>query len=103
MPSTVPSSPFVAFAEVALPVPLPQTFSYGIPESLSRAGTGHRVRVRFGARSLIGCILEMREEAPILPAGAELKALSSLVDLEAVLTPSQLELARFISDYYLAP
>src|SRR3990172_8123094 len=102
VPNTVPIGSFVAFAEVALPVPLPQTFSYGIPESLARAGTGFRVRVRFGARSLIGCILEMREEAPRLPAGAELKPLSSLVDQEAVLTPSQLELARFIADYYIA-
>jgi len=103
VPNTVPFGPFVAFAEVALPVPLPQTFSYGIPESLARARTGFRVRVRFGARSLIGCILEMREEAPRLPAGAELKPLSSIVDQEAVLTSSQLELARFIADYYLAP
>ena len=95
-------SPFVAFAEVALPVPLPQTFSYGIPESLARAGKGFRVRVRFGARSLIGCIFEIQEEAPRLPPGATLKPLSSLVDHEAVLSPSQLELARFIADYYLA-
>jgi primosomal protein N' (replication factor Y) len=93
---------FVAFAEVALPVPLPQTFSYGIPESLARAGAGHRVRVRFGARSLIGCILRIQEEPPPLPQGATLKALSSLVDPEAVLSPAQLELARFLADYYLA-
>ncbi len=96
------SGPFVAFAEVALPVPLTQTFSYGIPESLARAGEGFRVRVRFGARSLIGCIFEIQEEAPRLPPGATLKPLSSLVDHEAVLTPAQLELARFITDYYLA-
>ncbi len=98
----MPSGPFVAFAEVALPVPLPQTFSYGIPESLARAGAGHRVRVRFGARSLIGCILEVREEAPKLPPDTTLKPVSSLVDQEPVLSPSQLALARFVSDYYLA-
>ncbi|HEY7700310.1 MAG TPA: DEAD/DEAH box helicase family protein, partial [Vicinamibacteria bacterium] len=96
------SGPFVAFAEVALPVPLTQTFSYGVPESLARAGAGHRVRVRFGSRSLIGCIVEMREQAPKLPEGATLKPISSLVDHEAVLSASQLELARFIADYYLA-
>jgi primosomal protein N' (replication factor Y) len=100
MPRT--ESPFVAFAEVALPVPLPQTFSYGVPESLARAGSGFRVRVRFGARSLIGCIFEIREEPPRLPPGATLKPLSSLVDQEAVLSASQLDLARFIADYYLA-
>jgi primosomal protein N' (replication factor Y) len=96
------SPPFVAFAEVALPVPLPQTFSYGVPESLARAGTGYRVRVRFGARSLIGCIFQIHQRAPELPPGATLKPLSSIVDHEAVLTPSQLEIARFIADYYVA-
>ncbi len=92
----------MAFAEVALPVPLLQTFSYGIPESLARAGTGHRVRVRFGARSLIGCILQIQDEPPELPPGATMKPLASLVDHEAVLSAGQLDLARFIADYYLA-
>ncbi len=95
--------PFVAFAEVALPVPLPQTFSYGVPESLARASVGHRVRVRFGPRSLVGCILEIRTETPKLPPGTTLKAISSLPDNEPVITSSQLALARFIADYYLAP
>ncbi|HJS73260.1 MAG TPA: DEAD/DEAH box helicase, partial [Vicinamibacteria bacterium] len=103
MPAPRLSSPFVAFAEVALPVPLPRTFSYGIPESLARASVGHRVRVRFGSRSLTGCILEIQAEAPKLPPGATLKPISSLPDSEPVLSASQLELARFLSDYYVAP
>jgi primosomal protein N' (replication factor Y) len=97
------SDAFVAFAEVALPVPLPQTFSYGVPETLARAGAGDRVRVRFRNRVLIGCILEIREERPSLPPRAALQPLSSLLDPEPVLSASQLALARFISDYYLAP
>ncbi len=94
---------FVAYAEVALPVPLLQTFSYGVPEALARASTGHRVRVRFGPRSLIGCILEIRTDAPRLPPGTILKPISALPDHEPVLSPSQLALAHFIADYYLAP
>jgi primosomal protein N' (replication factor Y) len=98
-----PQSPFVGFAEVALPVPLPQTFSYGIPEPLARAGAGSRVRVRFGTRSLIGCIVGIQEKAPDLPRGVTVKPISALLDLEPVLSASQLALARFIADYYLAP
>ncbi|HEY7817141.1 MAG TPA: DEAD/DEAH box helicase, partial [Vicinamibacteria bacterium] len=94
--------PFVSYAEVALPVPLLQTFSYGVPESLARASAGHRVRVRFGARALIGCILELRRDAPALPEGTTLKPIAALPDTEPVLSSSQLALAQFISDYYLA-
>jgi primosomal protein N' (replication factor Y) len=97
------SSPaFPTFAEVALPVPLAGTFSYGIPESLSRARPGCRARVRFGPQSLVGCIVEVREDEPALPPGVKLSPLGALLDLEPVLSPSQLELAKWIADYYVA-
>jgi primosomal protein N' (replication factor Y) (superfamily II helicase) len=93
---------FEAFAELALPVPLPRTFSYGIPTSLLRARPGCRARVRFGPRSLVGCIVEIREEPPSLPEGARLMPVGALLDDEPLLSPSQIDLARFIADYYLA-
>ncbi len=93
---------YPAFAEVALPVPLPRTFSYGIPAELLRARPGARVRVGFGARALIGCITEVRAEEPDLPEGAKLLPIVRLLDDEPVLDAKQLELARFIADYYLA-
>jgi primosomal protein N' (replication factor Y) len=97
------SSGFPSFAEVALPVPLPRTFSYGIPPSLESARPGCRVRVRFGAHSLVGLIVGVGVERPELPSGARLLPLGALLDLEPVLSPAQLVLAEFISDYYLAP
>jgi primosomal protein N' (replication factor Y) len=95
-------SAYSAFAEVALPVPLPRTFSYGIPSELLRARPGVRVRVRFGPRALIGCITEVGKEPPELPEGARLLPIGRLLDEEPVLDAKQLELARFIADYYLA-
>jgi primosomal protein N' (replication factor Y) len=97
------SSPaFRAFAEVALPVPLAGTFSYGVPASLARAQPGCRARVRFGPQSLVGCIVEVRDDEPKLPPGVKIAPLGALLDVEPVLTPSQLELAKWIADYYVA-
>ena len=93
---------FSAFAEVGLPVPLLRTFSYGVPDPLLRAQPGMRVRVRFGGRVLIGCITEVGDTAPELPSDITLQPLLTLLDEEPVLTPSQLQLSRFIADYYLA-
>ena len=93
---------FSAFAELALPVPLPKTFSYGVPEALARAAPGVRARVRFGARVLIGCITSMRTDPPDLPAGTQLQPLLGLLDDEPVLTSDQLELVHWITDYYIA-
>ena len=44
---------FRRFVRVALPVPIFQTFTYGVPKSLDRIMPGCRVWVRFGKR--IGC------------------------------------------------
>ena len=93
---------FSAFAELALPVPLPKTFSYGVPEALVRAAPGVRARVRFGARVLIGCIISIGTDPPDLPAGTKLQPLLGLLDDEPVLTPDQLALVGWIADYYIA-
>ncbi len=93
---------FESFAEVALPVPIARTFSYGVPAALLRARPGCRARVRFGSRLLVGCILEIRDERPNLPEATRLMPLGALLDDEPVLSPSQIELARWIADYYIA-
>jgi primosomal protein N' (replication factor Y) len=48
-------------------------------------------------------IVEVSAERPELPPGARLIAIGALLDLEPVLSASQLALAEFISDYYVAP
>ena len=88
---------FSAFAELALPVPLPKTFSYGIPNALARAVPGMRARVRFGARVLVGCITAVAHEMPDLPEGTKLQPLLGLLDDEPVLTGDQLELAQWMA------
>lgn len=84
--------------EVALPVPVPRTFTY-----LSESGSippGMRVRVPFSGRKLIGWVL-----GPGV-AGRELNRLRSVervLDDEPSLPPDLLALCRFIADYYTTP
>jgi len=93
---------FSVFAELALPIPLPRTFSYGVPETLRRAEPGVRARARFGRRVLVGCVTRITSTPPELPEGTTLQPLLSLLDDEPVLASEQLELAEWIADYYLA-
>ena len=93
---------FSLFADVAIPVPLRKTFSYGIPQSFGPIEPGMRVQVRFGTRVLLGCVVSITHELPVLPDKAQIQPLLRIVDDEPALTKGQLKLARWISDYYLA-
>ena len=83
--------------EVALPVPIPRTFTYRAPEPIA---PGTRVRVPFSGRRLVGWVLG---------TAAPPRELTRLRDVERVLdaTPSLsadlLELGRFVADYYTTP
>jgi primosomal protein N' (replication factor Y) len=89
------------YAEVALPVPLPDPLVYAVPPGCRDAAVpGVRVRVPMGKRRLVGILVGRREEAP---AGVAVRWLEAVLDREPVLGPDLLELARFTADYYLAP
>ncbi|MBI1885071.1 MAG: primosomal protein N' [Chloroflexi bacterium] len=90
----------MAFAEVAVNAAMPvrQTFTYRIPDGLG-AAVGHAVYVPFGERTLQGVVLEVTET----PAFAEARDLGALIDPQPLLLPRHAVLARWLSDYYLAP
>ena len=89
------------FAEVAVPLPLTGPLTYSIPaELVRRVGPGQRVRVPVGKRTVTGVVWRLVDEAP---EGVTPRDLAALSDLEPVLPADLLELARFISEYYLAP
>ena len=69
--------------EVALPVPLFRTFSYGVPEDVAwPIAPGTRVLVPFRNRAEIGICLG--ESTP--PEGVKLKAIRAVVDTTPALT-----------------
>ena len=90
----------MGYAEVAVNAPVAQrrTFSYSIPPSISLSA-GQAVWVPFGPRVLQGVVCRLTEH----PEVAETRDIIGTIDPRPLLTPAQVELARWISEYYLAP
>ena len=95
-----PTPAAMGFAEVAVDSPAApgRTFSYSIPDGL-RVGPGHLVRVPFGRRTLGGLVMSLAE----LPQVAETRPILNTTGDGPVLTACQLQLARWVSDYYVSP
>ena len=88
-------------AQVAVPLPVFQSFSYSIPESMRSAPPvpGCRVLVPFGNRSLTGMVVSL-EPGEVAPG---IKEIRQVLDREPVLSPTLLELAGWMTRYYLGP
>jgi primosomal protein N' (replication factor Y) len=96
-----PAGAAAFYAEVALPVPLPDPLIYAVPPGWQAiAVPGVRVRVRIGTRRLVGIVVGRRDEPP---PGVAVRWLDAVLDREPVLAADLLELARFTAEYYLAP
>ena len=88
------------YADVILPVPLHGTFTYAVPEGMTVA-VGMRVLVPFGKnKTYLAIVLRLHQEAP---QGYQVKAVQQVMDGEPIVTPQQLKLWQWISDYYLSP
>jgi primosomal protein N' (replication factor Y) len=89
------------YAEVALPVPLRNLFTYAIPPALSSAlEAGSRVVVPFRRKAMIGVVVETHDRAPQVE---EIRDVAEVLDALPTLTPQLLELGRWVAGYYLAP
>lgn len=90
------------FAEVILPVPVPKTFRYRIPQEMTKiVAVGKRVVVEFGKGRILTGIVYCIDEKP--PQGYEAKYLLDVLDLQELPTVNtwQLKLWEWIADYYL--
>ncbi len=88
------------FCEVALPLPLPGTFTYRVPrEWTGQVPVGGRVIVQFGKRKVMtGLVTEVHHRPP---ARYQAKYLLEMLDDEAVVGTAQLALLRWMADYYV--
>ena len=84
--------------DVALPLPVQVSFSYGVPEGLPLPERGVRVLVPFGARRVIGLVT-----GPGKTSERELKDVIDVIDESPLLSPPLLDLAQWVSEHYLAP
>ncbi|MBO5580824.1 MAG: primosomal protein N' [Prevotella sp.] len=90
------------YADLILPLPLQGTFTYALPPAMqATAQVGMRVLVPFGRnKTYLGIVARLHDEQP---QGYEVKSVTQLMDAEPVVTPAQLRLWQWISDYYLSP
>ncbi len=87
--------------EVALPVPLFQTFTYALDSRWeNEPAVGSRVLVPFRKRPQIGVIVAM-DVAP--PKRGTIASVLDVPDPDAALDGSILALGRWISEYYIVP
>lgn len=90
------------FADVVLPLPLGQSYTYRIPTSLGdRVVAGSRVVVPLRRRELVGLVVGTTDEAP--PATVNPKDILGAPDAEPVLSGPLLETAKWMAGYYGAP
>jgi primosomal protein N' (replication factor Y) (superfamily II helicase) len=91
------------YAEVVLPVPVPRTYTYQIPDSLGgRAVPGARVVVPLQRRQVVGVVAAVDVPPPAAPEVAA-KPVEAVPDAEPALSPALVELGRWIGRYYGAP
>ncbi len=88
------------YAEVCVNSPIAQrkTFSYSIPPGMD-ISIGQAVWVPFGEKTLQGIVLELTD----YPAVEETREISDIIDPRPFLSPAQVKLAYWISQYYLSP
>lgn len=86
--------------DVLLPLPVDQTYTYWVPESLrTEAQIGCRVLVPFGNRRLTGVIVD--EGPPLQSLDFEVKDIQDVLDDVPACTEELLDLTRWIADYYV--
>ena len=90
------------FVDVILPLAIANAFTYRVPFELNEfVKNGVRVVVPFGKSKLqTGIIVKVHEE---VPTGYQSKYIESVLDDSPIITGKQLQLWRWISDYYMAP
>ena len=87
------------FCDVALPVPLDQTFTYAVNGVVPVVGA--RVLVPFSGQKLMGVVVRVYENAP--EDDFEIKPVQQVLDEAALLPDELMKLAEWIAQYYVAP
>jgi primosomal protein N' (replication factor Y) (superfamily II helicase) len=88
------------FADVILPVPIPNLFTYRIPLELNEAvKVGARVIVQFGKNRVLTAIVARLHQTP--PEKYAAKYILELLDEYPLITSGQLQLFDWVAEYYL--
>ena len=87
------------FADVILPVPIPNMFTYRVPRSMEAlVGIGFRVIVQFGTKKILtGIIGKVHNKPPVI---YEAKAILEFLDEYPVVNPLQIKFWGWMAEYY---
>ncbi|WP_433929331.1 primosomal protein N' [Sorangium cellulosum] len=90
-------------ADVAVPVPLSQAFTYEVPAALAaEVRPGARVLCEFHRRKLLGVVLSVSERSTAIDP-SRIKPLAALVDARPALPAELLSFLQELAAYYFAP
>lgn len=88
-------------ADVVIPLPLADTYTYRLPERLrDRVQAGCRLIVPFGPKKIYSALVTKVREGEV-SGEHDLKEAIDVLDEAPILLPGQLEIWRWIADYYL--
>ncbi len=90
------------FADIILPLSVKNVFTYRVPYELNDViQAGVRAVVPFGrSKYYSGIIARVHEE---IPTGYQAKYIETILDDTPIITPVQLKLWQWMSEYYMAP
>ena len=91
------------FAEILLPLPLDQTFTYAIhTDEKKRLKVGARVAIPFGKgnKTYTGIVCGIHQNPP---SKYEAKFIEDIIDQTPVVLPAQINFWRWLADYYMCP
>ncbi|KQS23801.1 primosomal protein N' [Dyadobacter sp. Leaf189] len=88
------------FTDLILPVPVPALFTYRVPREMAGlVKVGARVIVQFGKKRVITAVIAHIHGTP--PAKYQAKYILELLDEQPIITSHQLELFKWVAEYYL--
>ncbi|MCB0514602.1 MAG: primosomal protein N' [Chitinophagales bacterium] len=89
------------YAQVVLPLALPNTFTYKVPAALQNAiQVGMRVEVQFGKQKIYAALV-VALSTHTAQTESNLKSIKSLIDESPIVYPWQFQFWQWISNYYL--
>lgn len=82
----------------------PSTYTYRLPDDLAEeAAVGHLIRVPLQASAALGVIVGLDDEPPADLSAELLRDVETILDPLPVVTPIQIELARWMADHLCEP
>lgn len=90
------------FADLILPLPLQDTYTYAIPQDMeSSIKCGCRVVVQFGAKKVYTAIVDRIHDQR--PAFDNIKSITELLDTHPIINEKQMAFWKWIASYYMCP